>query len=725
MKINVILCIVLGVLILLEALILLTRNKSVNLKRGIIISLAFLIFATYIPNLLSSDALNSIIELSSPTFSKNEIIFIQILRWFSIASLLIAVLIPFSKSKNMGNLMVLFVLPVSILNLIFVGLNLKAMMGHYSVDYSSYRAIFFIAQQALTIMLALYLALAKTGRVDFSNDKKVVLDILKTLPFIIIVSVPIYTYQMFFGLHTGLKFDDYSVAHRLALYFTLALPLVLHVVLRKKSYEEKYLAMLFVSVAAFIHFYAVYTWPFTWTTIPIHLCNAAMIIIPLSLLLKSKKLFYFTYFFNTIGGLLALVITEATKDIFHYDTVHYWYEHIAAFYIPILTVSIGVMPRPTVKEYKWGLLVFVLYFFTALFLNAYGSNFAPSVNYFFLNNDFYVKKFIWARPIRENYVYTFYYKDLKLTFYPLYQGAIFLIFVLFTILLWVVYEYSYKVTDSLEDMFLKKKIDKLDLLKFKKEMNGRPLDSPINKGGINMLKIKNLTKCYGKSDHKALDNFSLEVHAGEVFGFLGHNGAGKSTAIKAMVGILPITDGSVEIFGYDITKQPLQAKMQIGYVPDNHAVYERLTGREYVNYVADLYNVSQKDREERLERYLKMFSLEEAIDNQIKTYSHGMKQKVTVIAALIHNPRLWVLDEPLTGLDPTSAYQVKESMRAHADEGNIVFFSSHIIDVVEKICDRIAIIRKGKLVCIKDLKEMKKKGESLEKLYLEIVEGKK
>ena len=164
--------------------------------------------------------------------------------------------------------------------------------------------------------------------------------------------------------------------------------------------------------------------------------------------------------------------------------------------------------------------------------------------------------------------------------------------------------------------------------------------------------------------------------------------------------------------------------MQIGYVPDNHAVYERLTGREYVNYVADLYNVSLKDRKERLEKYLELFDLAHAIDNQIKTYSHGMKQKVTVIAALIHNPRLWVLDEPLTGLDPTSSFQVKESMRLHANEGNIVFFSSHVIDVVEKVCDRIAIIKKGKLMCVKDLKEMRKNGESLEKLYLKIIEEK-
>ena len=166
-------------------------------------------------------------------------------------------------------------------------------------------------------------------------------------------------------------------------------------------------------------------------------------------------------------------------------------------------------------------------------------------------------------------------------------------------------------------------------------------------------------------------------------------------------------------------------KLQMGYVSDNHAVYENLTGREYINYVADLYMVSKEDRDERLEKYTKMFQLEEAIDNQIKSYSHGMKQKLVVIAALIHNPKVWVLDEPLTGLDPSSAYQIKECMREHASRGNIVFFSSHVIEVVEKICDRIAIIQKGVLQGVFDVKKLTDAGVDLEDLYLSFVENQK
>lgn len=236
-----------------------------------------------------------------------------------------------------------------------------------------------------------------------------------------------------------------------------------------------------------------------------------------------------------------------------------------------------------------------------------------------------------------------------------------------------------------------------------------------------MLTIKNLSKRYGNSTVKSVDNLSLELKPGEVFGFLGPNGAGKSTTIKSIVGILPFEEGEVDICGVNLVKNPLKAKQMIGYVPDNHAVFERLTGREYVNHIANLYNVSVKQREEISDYYVKLFNLQNAFDNPIKSYSHGMKQKISVIAALVHQPKLWVLDEPLTGLDPQSAYQLKAVMRKHANEGNTVFFSSHILDVVENLCDRVCIIKKGQLQGIYDLHELKAKGESLEELFMNII----
>ena len=236
-----------------------------------------------------------------------------------------------------------------------------------------------------------------------------------------------------------------------------------------------------------------------------------------------------------------------------------------------------------------------------------------------------------------------------------------------------------------------------------------------------MLKISNLSKRYGNSTVKSVDNLSLELKTGEVFGFLGPNGAGKSTTIKSIVGILPFEEGKIEICGIDLRKEPIKAKRNIGYVPDNHAVFERLTGREYVNHIANLYDVPVKQMEEISEYYVKLFKLEHAFDNPIKSYSHGMKQKISVIAALVHKPKLWILDEPLTGLDPQSAYQLKQAMRKHAEEGNTVFFSSHILDVVENLCDRVCIIKKGELQGIYDLRELKARGESLEELFMNAI----
>ena len=233
-----------------------------------------------------------------------------------------------------------------------------------------------------------------------------------------------------------------------------------------------------------------------------------------------------------------------------------------------------------------------------------------------------------------------------------------------------------------------------------------------------MIKIEHLVKRYG--DKVAVNDISFTVEEGEIVGFLGPNGAGKTTTMSMLTGCLSSTSGSAEINGINVLDNPIEAKKQIGYVSDNHAVFERLTGREYVNHIANLYRVGIEEMEERCSRLLKIFKLEEAFDRPIKSYSHGMKQKITVIAALVHNPKLWVLDEPLTGLDPQSAYQLKKVMKQHAKEGNTVFFSSHILDVVENLCDRCCIIEKGHLQGIYDLKELKAQGRSLERIFMRV-----
>lgn len=239
-----------------------------------------------------------------------------------------------------------------------------------------------------------------------------------------------------------------------------------------------------------------------------------------------------------------------------------------------------------------------------------------------------------------------------------------------------------------------------------------------------MLNIVDVSKSYNKGAIKAVDCLNLYVPQGEIFGFLGPNGAGKTTTIKMMTGILTPDSGTITVNGYDIQKNPLEAKKNIGYVPDNPDVYEKLTGIEYLNFMADMYRVLKRERTERIEYYLEMFQLKDAAGDLIKSYSHGMRQKIVISGALLHKPALWVLDEPLVGLDPRSAHLLKEEMKRHCEQGNTVFFSTHILEVAEKLCDRVGIIHKGKLIAVGTLDELKssEKTASLENIFLELTE---
>ncbi|MCM1289066.1 MAG: ABC transporter ATP-binding protein [Corallococcus sp.] len=234
-----------------------------------------------------------------------------------------------------------------------------------------------------------------------------------------------------------------------------------------------------------------------------------------------------------------------------------------------------------------------------------------------------------------------------------------------------------------------------------------------------MIKLTNVSKSYARSAKKAVADLSLEVKGGEIFGFIGPNGAGKSTTIKMITGILAPSEGTVEIDGVNMAQNPTLAKSYVGFVPDNHETYETLKGIEYLNFIGTMYNVESALLKSRIDEYARLFALTDALPNMIASYSHGMKQKLMVIAALIHAPKVWVLDEPMTGLDPQSAFQLKQLMRKYADEGNTVFFSSHVIDVVEKVCDRIGIINHGELVAVDTLDNIRADSSlSLESIFL-------
>lgn len=236
-----------------------------------------------------------------------------------------------------------------------------------------------------------------------------------------------------------------------------------------------------------------------------------------------------------------------------------------------------------------------------------------------------------------------------------------------------------------------------------------------------MLEITNLSKQYRNNTEFSVKDISFKIDEGEIFGFLGPNGAGKSTTIKCVTGILPYSMGNIKICGHDLQEHPTLAKQEIGYVPDNHMMYETLTAKEYINFMSDIFKVGANDRKQRSEKLLELFDLTNVYDKQISTFSHGMKQKICVIGALVHNPKLWILDEPMTGLDPKSSHTLKMLMKEHCAQGNSVFFSSHMLEVVEKLCDRIAIINKGQLLEVGNLESIKSNnGLSLEDFFLSV-----
>ncbi len=232
-----------------------------------------------------------------------------------------------------------------------------------------------------------------------------------------------------------------------------------------------------------------------------------------------------------------------------------------------------------------------------------------------------------------------------------------------------------------------------------------------------MLEIRNYSKSYG-GGKKAADDVSLSVMSGDIYGFIGHNGAGKSTTIRAVVGVLDFTEGEIYIDGHSVKDEPMECKKVTAYIPDNPDLYENLTGIQYLNFIADVFDIGASEREERIKKYADIFEITDALGDQIGSYSHGMKQKVAIISALIHEPKLLVLDEPFVGLDPKATFTLKEIMHEMCGKGTAVFFSTHVLDVAEKLCNKVAIIKQGRIIASGTMEELTE-GQSLEEAFLE------
>ena len=656
-------------------------------------------------------------------------IFMYLLRTLTTVVVATSIMSPFYNNKYFNKIN-RYVLPiVAILNVIYLESNLIAMFGrtkNYFVNYRGYTYLVVVAGLVVSSIINLIRYFKnKEFKEDFCKfDYKF---FLKSCLLLFCLSV-LFMQQGVFAVFLGTTKDtakNFSDAHRFFLLLTVLSIILPYLLLKKKSLETRKIFFGICALAGmFQYFYVSRT---GLSGLPLHLCNTAIVMMFIAYVFKLKGVFYFSYFVNVLGAIFAIIAPNTIFNAYHIRTIHFWFNHILAFALPILGVSLGVYERPNLKMMGRAIAFFSIYFFATVILNAFFNSDDPSikslrngvvVDYFFTYSDFFIDKIAAVEPLKYNFVWEVNVGGYIWNFYPVYQLAIYFVFVPLMFVIWVIYDYLYQVADRHYQLSLLKMSHQRQLEELKRLQENGTLSFPINKEAVGMIKIENFTKKYSGAKAPSVSDFNLTINDGEVFGFIGHNGSGKSTTIKSMVGIQSLTSGSIVIDGYDISKQPLEAKLRIGYVSDNHAVYEKLTGREYVNYVADLYLVSQEDRDLRIAKYVKMFNLEEAFDREIKGYSHGMKQKLVVIASLIHDPKVWILDEPLTGLDPTSAFQIKECMRDHANRGNIVFFSSHVIEVVEKICDRICIIQRGKLVGIYNLKELGSQGLTLEQLYM-------
>ena len=665
--------------------------------------------------------------------------------WFSYAAMLTTVVSTFFKFRTLRRIVNLFSLPVYAVILGFFETYGIALLGSEAFAPDSIRIWIVAVEIGLGLALVIGNILAD-GFFDVPRKPAEFGNWIYGLIFAILAIMPSYIPQAFFtAIDPSIKLFDLTPEHRYMLYGAIILPIIIYNLLKNKTVEVNRMILTYMSLAFFWTYMAVWnhqtllgvTGPITslgdlftaapsW---PLHLCNTAMILYPLCLVFDLKKLFNFCLFINVVGSVFAMVIPGALEGINAIGTerISFWINHYAAFFMPVLMVSLKVFKRPKFKEWIYAVIALVVYFGAMLFTNAYMTarfpiaQYGVEYDYFFINSDFIVSTLgEWAEKTQE-FVWTVNFDGYEMTFYPIYQALFISVYILLSLGVWFVYAILFSSLDAEEDRRNRAKDYKRMKKDLKKYLGDKSVNESITGDTSPSLVIRNFSKRYGSNKHYSVSDVSFEVKGGEIFGFLGPNGAGKSTIIKSMVGIQTITSGNIEICGFDVEKQPVAAKMNTAFVPDHYALYENLTGREYINYIADLFEVTREDRDAFIDKYVELFQLTGAFDNQMKTYSHGMKQKITIMSALVHNPKVWILDEPLTGLDPTSIHEVKECMKEHAAKGNIVFFSSHIIDVVEKLCDKIAIIKMGQLRAFTPMSALNEQGIDLEQYYLDII----
>ena len=700
-----------------------------------------------------------LIELIGEPYGNNKVAnFFALFQIFLLyPAILTLILVPFYPFKTGKRLCKFYIPIIAIIESIFLFNHLYGIHGEIVINYKQiFSSLQMGAFLASSIIYCVYIFNDEDISFKLEKTKKEkTLSIIHLIAFMFILNLfvtPIYAYAaiipetmpLFGSSIMYLTVNEFSLMHRILLYMTFIIPLFIYFLFRGKERNAREFIVLFVTLGALILFTTTINFNTMFPIkdghlsinakgLPIHLCHTALYVTPLCIITKNKKLFYFTYFINVFGALMAMLMPDysETYSVIAPTISHFWANHMIAFYAPLLSVALRLFEKPKFKQMLWSLGFFLLYFIFIVFANAWLSNYVSGFNpdeigtgtdYLFINGDFILGKLGDESLVLLNAKIKWTWGNCVFVIYPVYQIIFYFGYVAIAFGMWFVYSLFFRIAESHNELRVKLLIARKEKISFKEKqklLEGRKMDLHEVEAKLELI---HFSKRYGNSDVLSANDVNLTVNAGEIFGYLGPNGAGKSTCIKTIIGIQPVTDGQIKVCGFDVKEQPVITKRLVGYVPDHYALYEKLTGREYINYVADLYGVSKEERDIRIAKYVDLFELTQAFDNRMQTYSHGMKQKITIMAALVHNPKVWILDEPLTGLDPQSIYQVKLCMINHAKEGNIVFFSSHIIDVVEKLCTRIAIIKKGHIVYENSMEGvLKEHPEGLEKFYMETI----
>jgi len=700
------------------------------IRKALLILIAGVFFVRFYFNGATGDALESISNLQCSYMNPFEVAVSAIFGCFWIGSVIFATVAEFYPSRIFIGIRKFIVAPTLVVCALFFPFLAEGVVGDLVGSDFQYRALLMGIE--LGGLLAVCLIDWKQDP-SFATSKKERYGLCVGLFLFLLCNLSAYLWQNLFGPYSRILplALNLNVTHRLLIYLCLALPIIYFFVLYPFDRAHRRAFLTCISYGVFFGYISVNRYSI-WSSVtswPLHICNTAMYTMPLTLVFQAYGLFYFTMFVNVIGAFLALMMPNysASLAVFSPDVIHFYINHFYAFFLPILIICLGVYKRPKMKYFGYSMIGFLCYYVLVVFVNNYMTprlSAGQTIDFFFVNSNFIADKLgTWANRIFKQTVsfsaggYTY---NIHVTYLVLY----YLVYCLLSLMMWYVYELLFKGVDEISLL--------LDTATAKREMKLRAENIALKseeEHGMNVngiakdhqkatLEIEHLTKRYGNAQKNAVTDFSLLIEGGKIYGFLGKNGAGKSTIIKAIVGLHGYNDGSISVCGYDVMSEPSEAKMQIGYVPDNYALYENLSGRQYISYIADLYKVSKEERESRLPDLLDRLEMKEQFDRPIKTYSHGMKQKIAIIAALIHEPKVWILDEPMTGLDPNSIFQIKELMRHHASKGNIVFFSSHIIDVVKNLCDEVFIIKHGHLIERDTLAELKKHRIDLETQFL-------